>query len=517
MQLRTLFTLTGLVLLLANCSKDEDLTTAPASDNPEPMSRAEMDGIIMKHIEDQAEVYHWSAATDQMLWSASVRSDSTMSIGYHPAGSGDITDRIHQLDLATGEWADARQQIVDYVVEATNTAYPDLNATAEDLFANLDKQYLPTLDAKVFNLAIIEQLRDMPEVRYLEPMGYGLQQQIGTRSGSGCNNSPASYVYPDDYTNIAPGAKVSWHLSHPSANVPAAWSTSTGAGIKVVIIDTGVSPSQAKLNNQFNSGYSGGRSLEKLSTLITGWWWWASNEGPDDQCGHGTQMSGLAAAPRSGGGAPLGAAYNCNLKSIRATSDVVVNGSNEKAGVRDALYNAGSDGATRIVSMSIGDLFYSSTVADGVYYAYNKGKLIFAAAGTSLSWTSWWTVIFPASMSQTVAVTGIRDNYTSINNMQRCNICHSGSAVDFVAVMQRSANTSRTALTLAMSGNTPSYVGGSSTATATTAGVAALVWATNPYQSSGQVLQRLKNASSYYPNRDSDFGWGTINAAAAVQ
>ncbi|NRA51551.1 MAG: protease, partial [Phaeodactylibacter sp.] len=57
----------------------------------------------------------------------------------------------------------------------------------------------------------------------------------------------------------------------------------------------------------------------------------------------------------------------------------------------------------------------------------------------------------------------------------------------------------------------------SSAATATTAGIAALVWATNPNQSRNQVLQRLKNASSNYPARSSNFGWGTINAAQAVQ
>ncbi len=206
------------------------------------------------------------------------------------------------------------------------------------------------------------------------------------------------------------------------------------------------------------------------------------------------------------------AAYNCNLKAYRAMTDVVVNGSSEKAGVRDALYDIGNDGTVKIVSMSIGDVSYSSTVADGIYYAYNRGKLIFAAAGTSLSWTNWWGVIFPANMAETVAVTGIKDG----TYYERCNTCHSGSAVDFVAVMQRNFDYSRTSLTLALSGNTPAYVGGSSAATATTAGIAALVWATNPSQSRSQVLQRLKNASQFYPSRSSEFGWGIIDAAVAV-
>ena len=162
--------------------------------------------------------------------------------------------------------------------------------------------------------------------------------------------------------------------------------------------------------------------------------------------------------------------------------------------------------------MSIGDVFWSNKVADGVYYAYNRGKLLFAAAGTSLTWTNWWGVIFPATMSQTVAVTGVKEGYP----LTRCSTCHDGSEVDFIVPMQRRNDNGRTSLTLAMSGNVPAYVGGSSAATATTAGVAALVWATSPGSSRNTILNRLKNAASIYPSRDSNFGWGMIDANYAV-
>ncbi|HMQ64560.1 MAG TPA: S8 family serine peptidase, partial [Flavilitoribacter sp.] len=227
---------------------------------------------------------------------------------------------------------------------------------------------------------------------------------------------------------------------------------------------------------------------------------------------HGTQMAGLLAAPRGNGGATVGVAYNANLLAIRATGDVVVNGSSEKKGVKNALIIAGGRSDVKVISMSLGDIFWSDTVADGIYYAYNHGKMIFAAAGTSTSFTNWWGVIFPAYMPETVAVTGIKDG----SAMERCNVCHSGSEVDFVAVMQRASNNSRTALTLSMSGNQPSTVGGSSAATAITAGIAALVWSTNPGQTRNQVLTRLKNASQFYPSRDSQFGWGLIDAQQAV-
>ena len=55
-----------------------------------------------------------------------------------------------------------------------------------------------------------------------------------------------------------------------------------------------------------------------------------------------------------------------------------------------------------------------------------------------------------------------------------------------------------------------------STATATMAGVAALVWARNPLLTRDQVLQILREASSLYPDRDDDFGFGTVDAGLAV-
>ena len=134
-----------------------------------------------------------------------------------------------------------------------------------------------------------------------------------------------------------------------------------------------------------------------------------------------------------------------------------------------------------------------------------------AAAGTSTSFTNWVGVVFPATMSQTTAITGVKDS----NSLQRCSDCHSGSAVDFVLTMEKSSNGS-TPITLATSSNQPKYTGGSSSATSMMAGIAACVWSTNSSMSRSQVISRLQNASQFYPSRNSSFGWGRVDAAAAV-
>ncbi|WP_217495920.1 S8/S53 family peptidase [Mangrovivirga cuniculi] len=215
--------------------------------------------------------------------------------------------------------------------------------------------------------------------------------------------------------------------------------------------------------------------------------------------------------PRGTVGSSVGVAYNSNFVGVRGTGDVVIEEGREKDGVTDALVLLGNRSDVRIISMSIGSPLSSGQVADGIRYAYARGKLMFCAAGTSTSFTNWYGVIFPANMSETVAVTGITDA-----GYQRCSNCHSGRKVDFTIVMQRAGDSGRTSLTLAQSGSDPSRVGGSSVATATTSGIAALVWSTNPSLSREQVLNRLTRSADLYPSRSSQFGWGTIDAYKAV-
>ncbi|NET33358.1 MAG: S8 family serine peptidase [Cyanothece sp. SIO1E1] len=507
---QTYIAVATVMLGLAGCSKEAFVEQDPVQ-SQEPLTKVELNAIIKNEIETKNDVFHWQDQSDQVLWSAAVQSDSIMSIGYQPAGYTQIEEKIHLVDINESEWANIKNKLLTFIVQETNRLNPNQKVIAADVLIPEPEGVLPHFMVKMHNKEVISQLRSMPEVRFVEPLGYEMETEIQERSDAGCGLSPNNSIPTADYTTTSPNAKIPWNFYN--MNIPAAWATSTGDNIEVTLIDTGVYPEQSKLGSEFNSGQSQGRSIGKTGTFNSSFWWWNTKpDGPNDRCGHGTQMAGLIAAPRGNGGSSVGVAYNCNLYSIRGTGDVVVNGSKEKTGVKNALVIAGKRGGTKIISMSIGDIFYSSTVADGIFYAYNRGKMIIAAAGTSTSFTNWVGVVFPATMSQTVAVTGVKDG----SSLQRCNTCHSGSAVDFVAVMQRSSSNSRTSLTLARSGNTPSSVGGSSAATATTAGIAALVWATNPSQSRSQVLSRMKNAASIYPGRSSQYGWGIINAAQAV-
>ena len=492
-----------LLLFLTACQPDDLAPLLPVDEGTTPLSRTELNTLVATHLQTTDRVFDWNKADTRTVWSALALSDHQAVLGYQPAGFAGIDQRIHQIDVTAGEWLRTRNELVSDLLAAT-ARHTGQAVTENELFVAPEDGVLPILEVRILHPAVLAEFRQRAEVRYLEPSNY-TAAEIELRSGSGCGEAAASAVASADFTSRN-GGKVPWNYAY--ANIEQAWSRSQGEDIGICIIDSGTYPEQDALNG----GFGRGRSLSRLGVYQPSWWS-SRTDGPDDQCGHGTQMAGIAAAPQTSTGRSIGVAYRSDLVTIRATSDVIINGSNEKRGVKDALVIAGNDAGTQIVSMSIGDVFSSGTVEDGIRYAHNRGKLLLAAAGTSSSWTSWYGVIFPASMAETVAVTGIRTG----TPFQRCDNCHDGSLVDFVAVMQRREATDRTTLTLARSGATPGYVGGSSAATATTAGIAALVWATDPTQSREQVLDRMKRAASSYPARDSEFGWGIIDADAATR
>jgi Subtilase family len=505
--------LTGALLLTQACQKQTDHAAAPTIVKaPDPTS---LDAFIQKELLENGE-FKWSWASDEQTWTALSNSDHVMAIGYQPAGAIDVQEHLNQININAPQWVAAREAVLNLVLEQERVTTPGIKA--EDLIV-WHQPILPALTVRVHNPNTISVLRKSALVRYAEPMGYEPFMTVPSeRSSSGCgsNTATSGLVAGVDYNNITPNTKQSWN--HSFHNINSAWANSNGSGTKVMIVDTGASFEQDNLDPEggFNQGDSQGRSINREVTLpqntnifgqLTG-----SPETPDDACGHGTSMAGACAAPRGTDGAATGIAYNCDLVTVRAAADVFLNESREVQGVAAAFTMAGSDPSVRIVSMSMGRLTSASLITDAIKYAHQQGKLIFCAAGTSFSWTAWFTgVIYPASMTEAVAVTGIRDNLTT-----KCGACHQGSKVDFVVVMEKASN-GRHPLSLDMDSDSPSTVGGSSVATASTAGIAALVWSKYPGWTRTQVFDRLKTSSNYFPSRNSNFGWGRINAQLATQ
>jgi serine protease len=491
------------VILMVGCVKEEPITKQEqAKTNQEPLTGKQINQII-DGIIDETGSFSWLDVDDFVLWSAAMNGENILTIGY---------GQDAYSNFKSGELLKLKKEIFDLVVRFEKEKNPKLKSTGEDVLI-YDDPILNFIDVRVANLETIKELRkNYPDIRYIEPGGYRyFDYDSKFKSSKGCTTS-ASSVNSADYRVISPNCLVPWTFDRH--NIPAAWSYSTGSGIGVGLIDTGVSNYQSLLGSGFNDGYSSGRTIRKYGVYVDSFWPWSTKtDGYHDKCGHGTRMAATVASPRNNDMLPVGVAYNCNLVSYRATKNVVLDGYHEQKGVARALTELGNRSDIKIISMSIGHIFSVGRISDAVKYAYGKGKMIIAAGGTSTEWTNFVGVIFPASMNETVAVTGITD----ASGYHECAVCHKGSKIDFTVIMQRASNSERTSVTLGYYAGQKDYVGGSSVSTATTAGIAALIWARHPTWSRSQVLSKMRQSASLYPNKSSNFGYGSINALLAVQ
>jgi serine protease len=288
------------VLVLASCSNEDmapEATVIPESQKI-PMTAQEINGKINSAIETKGS-FNWRDASNYMVWSAAVNGNNIVSVGFGMskndfARAGSPTNKSIEGDLL--------QMILQLE-----------GSTLEKVLIQSD-QFLNTMDVVIARQETIIALRKSKFIRYVEPADYryyAVQQSMqrtndlestssGVSSGSGCGYD-AVVLSPADYTTVAPNAKAAWTLYQH--NIPSAWTYSSGQGITIGIVDTGVSPNQSLLGSSFNNGQSAGRTIQKFGTYVDSVWPWSTGtDGVNDLCGHGTSMASAAAAPRNANG-----------------------------------------------------------------------------------------------------------------------------------------------------------------------------------------------------------------------
>ncbi|GAA5103015.1 hypothetical protein GCM10023210_44490 [Chryseobacterium ginsengisoli] len=496
---RNVFYLLLAFFVFTACNR-EDL-----QNNPSNIEVAQKDPLTAKQINEKINEtiktkgrFSWNESSDHFVWSAIFQGNKIASIGFGSSFDRNLDSNNKAIE----------NEILDLIKK--------YEGKTDRILLSSD-QYLNQIDVAIEKQETVIALRKMKNIRYLEPADYHYfenEQKFGTTakssgSSSGCGFESTA-LSAADYTTVTPNAKAPW--SFTKHNIINAWSYSTGAGITIGVIDSGVSPEQSLLGSSFNNGLSSGRTISKNGVYVDSIWPWSTGyDGSADKCGHGTSMASAMAAPRNNQGQPVGVAYNANLVTYRAASNVVLDGYHEQNGVKIAFTELGNNNNVKIISMSMGHIFSVGKIEDGVKYAYSKGKLIFCAGGTSTSFTNFVGVIFPAWMPEIQAITGVKENTSN----QKCDVCHSGSEIDFTYQMERASGNNIPVLSYYNAQT--DYVGGSSVATASTAGIAALVWAKNPSWTRDQVLNKMRQSSTYYPTPNSDYGYGNINVLQAVQ
>jgi subtilisin family serine protease len=340
----------------------------------------------------------------------------------------------------------------------------------------------------------LARLRRHPNVEYVEPGTFAnLTGGKDLRWGDlemGCGVAP--YNGPGS-TIVAPGDLLPWN--YRSMQIDSAWAYSSGRGVTIGIVDTGIDEAVPELNSQFSSGMSVGRILQKDATKPG-----SSHTNPwDDNCGHGTRMASVIAGPRNGVGT-LGVAWGANLYAVRVDDDVVLSEVEAtRLGIRRAAERA------RIVTMAFGTLaYYTSIQQELEYWFFNSDRLIFAAAGTYPCWDPWKPITFPGTLSTVQTVAAFDESGSLACNTAR------GYQVDFAA------RTNQPAQGLGVLGPILAGMAGSSGATAVMAGLSALYLSIHPTASRDAVLSSLIASASPAGGRSPLWGFGVPNAMCLV-
>ncbi|MEW2286329.1 S8 family serine peptidase [Streptomyces sp. NPDC047841] len=288
------------------------------------------------------------------------------------------------------------------------------------------------------------------------------------------------------------------------------WKVSTGKGVKVALIDTGVNADTPSLKGQVLVDETP-KSVAYRATA--------------DYKGHGTTMAELIAGTGAGGSLK-GLAPGAKIVPYRIELDGLKGGAAEKKKTpepEDAI-RAAADTDAKIISMSFGEAAPIPKVEEAIKYAASKGKLLIAAVGND-GRTSGDNIGYPAAFPYVIGIASV-DKSLTVSKFSS-----SGNYVDLSAPGQGFPGWCDT--------NFRSYcddVNGTSSAAAIASGAAALIWSAHPDWTVNQVARALidtagrtwaKNDPSKYAgyglirprlvlaNRDYDAGPANVDPLAA--
>ncbi|HSC91435.1 MAG TPA: S8 family peptidase [Gaiellaceae bacterium] len=229
--------------------------------------------------------------------------------------------------------------------------------------------------------AALRALERSPHVRYVEP-----NRRVSIEDHGGEPNDPRFHELWG-LRNF--GQTAGWLPGTPDADVdaPEAWRVSTGAGVVVGVVDTGVDLAHPELapNLWTNPGEVPGNHRDDDGNGyvddVHGWDFADDDADPSDEHGHGTHVAGTIAAVADNGVGVAGVAPEARVMALRMLG---ADGSGTVADAVEALLYAVDNGAA-VTNNSWGDTEDSQAVRDAVAAADVAGVLVVAAAGNSAS------------------------------------------------------------------------------------------------------------------------------------
>lgn len=274
---------------------------------------------------------------------------------------------------------------------------------------------------------------------------------------------PSSDVQPS-----ADDPEIPWGVKR----VNAAGASTTGAGVKVAIIDTGVDYAHPDLAGH----YAGGYNAVSTSTL------------PMDDHGHGTHVAGTIGAIKDGKGV-VGVAPDAKLYGVKVLD---ANGSGSYSNVIDGIQWA-VDNKMSVINMSLGGSSGTPALAAVMEAADKAGVTIVCAAGNDSG-----PVNYPARYPQAIAISASSsaDKIASFSSR--------GAEIAFIAPGVNVYSTYK--------GGAYKTMSGTSMACPHAAGLAALAVAQGA-DTPAKVRESLKKAATPLGLKPGEEGAGMINAA----
>ncbi len=275
---------------------------------------------------------------------------------------------------------------------------------------------------------------------------------------------------------------------------PAAWGTSTGRGVVIAVVDTGVDLQHPDLAGKLVAGIDlvDDDSVPQDCPV--------SKDKP--ACGHGTHVAGIAAAATNNGIGIAGVAPEARIMPVRVLN---TDGTGDTKTVSDGIRWAVDHGA-RVVNLSLSGqvtlldaLFGTNSLEPAISYAWSKGAVVVAAAGNLEAAGAGQ----PSGYSKSVKALVVTATDRNRNHPTWANRADTdwGVAAPGDAIVST------------VTGGGYAAMSGTSMSTPHVAGVAALLLAQG--LSNSDVVQRILSTAHPLGPRVSD-GAGLVDAAAAV-
>lgn len=294
-------------------------------------------------------------------------------------------------------------------------------------------------------------------------------------------------------------------------NLEPAWDISTGNGVIVAVLDTGVA----------YEDYSIYRKAPYLANtnFVPGYDFVNNDAHPNDDNSHGTHVAGTIAQSTNNNYGVAGVAYSCSIMPVKVLNK---QGSGTLQQLVDGIYFATNNGA-KVISMSLGyppGYYPGKALDDALNYAYSNGVTVVAASGNNEA----GTVSYPAAYEKCIAVGATRYDGS------RSNYSNYGDALDVMAPggdtsLDQNGDGYRDGIlqnTFDPNTKNPKDFGfwffqGTSMATPHISGVAALLIAKGA-NGPEEVMAAIQNTVTDLGTSgwDQYYGYGLINAKAAL-